>query len=81
MKKLDWKQKLSSRKFWCAVAGFVTALLMAFNVNDLTVEKVTVIIAAIGTLAVYIIGESYIDAKSMEAVAPDDVEKTNDKTN
>ena len=25
MNKINWKQKLSSRKFWAAVVGFVTA--------------------------------------------------------
>ena len=28
MKKINWGQKLTSRKFWAAVVGFVTALLL-----------------------------------------------------
>lgn len=31
--KIDWKQKLSSRKFWAAIVGFITPLLIVFNVN------------------------------------------------
>ena len=26
--KIDWKRKLTSRKFWTAIAGFVTPLLL-----------------------------------------------------
>ena len=50
MNKINWKQKLSSRKFWAAVAGFVTAILVAFNVENGTVEQITAIITQ-GTIA------------------------------
>ena len=38
--KINWKQKLSSRKFWVAVAGWVTSLLTAFNVTDNIIAQV-----------------------------------------
>lgn len=57
-----WKQKLTSRKFWAAIVAFVTAVLTALNVSSLTVEQVTAIITACGTLCVYILGESIVDA-------------------
>mgnify|MGYP000427858152 FL=1 len=60
--KIDWKRKLTSRKFWLAVIGFVTAILVAFNVDKLTVEQVMAIISALGTLVAYIIGEGMTDA-------------------
>ncbi len=63
--KINWKQKLTSRKFWAAIIGFVTAVLTAFNVNDLTVEQVTVIITACSTLIAYIIGEGMVDSARM----------------
>ncbi len=50
--KINWKQKLTSRKFWAAVIGFVTALMVAFGVND---------------LIAYIIGEGMVDAASINA--------------
>lgn len=28
---INWKQKLSSRKFWVALVGFISAVLFAFN--------------------------------------------------
>ncbi len=60
--KVDWKSKLTSRKFWAAIIGFVTALLVAFGVNDLTIEQVIAIITAASTLIAYIIGEGMVDA-------------------
>ena len=60
--KIDWKRKLTSRKFWVAVIGLVTAILVAFNVDKLTVEQVMAIISALGTLVAYIIGEGMTDA-------------------
>lgn len=67
--KIDWKRKLMSRKFWVAVVGFVTALLIAFNVDGNainggdTIEQITGIITAGGILIAYILGESYVDGK------------------
>lgn len=60
--KINWKQKLTSRKFWAAVIGFVTAILVAFGVNDLTIEQVIGMITAASTLIAYIIGEGMVDA-------------------
>jgi len=62
MTKIDWKSKLSSRKFWAAVIGFVTALMVAFGANDLTIEKVVSVISASAVLIAYIIGEGMVDA-------------------
>jgi len=59
---INWKQKLTSRKFWCAVIGFVTALLVALNVNELTIEQVIGIISACSVLIAYIIGEGMVDS-------------------
>ena len=60
--KIDWKHKLTSRKFWAALIGFVTALLIAFNVDGLTIEQVIAVITATSTLIAYIIGEGMVDA-------------------
>lgn len=62
MNKVNWKQKLTSRKFWAAVIGFVTAMMVAFGINDLTIEQVVAVITAASTLIAYIIGEGMVDA-------------------
>ena len=60
--KINWKQKLTSRKFWAALIGFITAMLIAFGVNDLTIEQVIAMVTAASTLIAYIIGEGMVDA-------------------
>lgn len=61
MNKIDWIRKLSSRKFWLALIGFVTALLIAFNVDAGSVEQITSIIMSGASLIAYIIAEGFVD--------------------
>ena len=61
--KIDWRKKLTSRKLWLALIGFLTPLLIAFGVDTLTVEQVGAIVSALGVLVAYILGESYADGK------------------
>jgi hypothetical protein len=63
---------LTSRKFWVAVTGFLTALMVAFKVPDLTIEQVVAVISACATLVAYIIGEGMVDA-SRGSKGSDDV--------
>lgn len=60
--KIDWKKKLSSRKFWAAIIGFVSPLLLAFGLGEGTVTEITGIIMSAGTLIAYIISEGFVDA-------------------
>lgn len=59
---IDWKSKLSSRKFWVALIGFISALMFAFNYAEADIEKVAGIITAGSTLIVYILAEAHVDA-------------------
>ena len=61
---IDWKRKLTSRKFWMAVVAFVTPLLLAFGVSEDSVTQVTAIIIAGADVLAYIIAEGMVDAKS-----------------
>ena len=65
--KIDWKQKLTSRKFWAAVVGFVTPLLIAFGFSDSQIAEATSIIMAGATLISYIIGEGLVDSSRIAA--------------
>ena len=60
--KIDWKQKLSSRKFWAAVTSLVVAVFAIFGVDKLMTEQVIALVAAIGALTAYILSEGYVDA-------------------
>lgn len=60
----NWKQKLTSRKFWAAVVGFVTPTLLAFGVADNVATQVAGIIMAGAAVVAYIVGEGLVDASN-----------------
>ena len=59
---IDWRQKLTSRKFWIALTGFITTTLITFGVNQLTIEQVIAMISATALLITYILSEGWVDA-------------------
>ena len=61
---IDWKKKLTSRKFWAAIAQFVSMLVIAFHGTEQTATQVTAIIMAGAAVVAYIIGEGLADAAS-----------------
>lgn len=73
MEKINWKRKLTSRKFWVAVVGFITQLMIAFNYSNVTVEKVTATVMAAAVLIAYILGEGLADSanETHQIILPD----------
>lgn len=61
---IDWKRKLTSRKFWAAVADFVGMLLIALRVDEGSATQVTALIMAGAGVVAYIIGEGITDASA-----------------
>ncbi len=59
---INWKQKLTSRKFWAAVIGFITPVMLAFGMADETATQVAAIVMSGATVVSYIIGEGFVDA-------------------
>lgn len=59
---IDWKSKLTSRKFWAAIAEFVTMLIVAFHGTQETATQVAALIMAGAAVVAYIIGEGLADA-------------------
>lgn len=64
---IDWRKKLTSRKFWIAVVAFVAPLLLAFGVSESAVAQVTAIIMAGADVVAYIIAEGLVDANAAAA--------------
>ncbi|MBQ3067862.1 MAG: hypothetical protein IJC97_02335 [Oscillospiraceae bacterium] len=60
--KINWKLKLTSRKFWAAILGFISPLLLSFNVSESVVAQVSSIVMSGATLIAYIIGEGLVDS-------------------
>ena len=76
---IDWKKKLTSRKFWAAVCNFVAMLVVAFGGSEQVAVQVTGIIMAGATVIAYIIAEGLVDAASagvieipVEDIPPDE---------
>lgn len=65
--KVNWKQKLTSRKFWTAIASFVALLIVAMGGTQNQAAQITAIIMAGATVAAYIVGEGMIDAAAAGA--------------
>ena len=63
MNKNDIVRKLTSRKLWLAVIGFVTPLLLAFGVAENTTAQVAAIIMAGADVLGYVLAEGLADAK------------------
>ena len=62
---IDWKRKLTSRKLWVALAGFVAGLILAFNGSAEVAETVSGCIMAGASVVGYIIGEGLTDVASI----------------
>lgn len=62
--KIDWKRKLTSRKFWAAIGSFTSMLIVALGGAEETATQVTALIMAGASVIAYIIGEGLADAGS-----------------
>lgn len=62
MSKEDWIRKLTSRKFWLAVAGLVVGALNFLKNPTTDAETITSLILALGSVVAYVIAEGLVDA-------------------
>ena len=65
--KIDWKRKLTSRKFWLSVASFITMLCIAFGCSEGTASQVSALIMAGASVIGYVIGEGLADGSNNNA--------------
>lgn len=73
--KIDWKRKLTSRKFWLAVTGLIAGLVVAFRGSAELAETITGIIMSAASVVAYIVGEGLIDAASISEGETEDKDK------
>lgn len=64
MTKDDWIRKLTSRKFWVAIVGFATGLLLYIGKSEAEAEQIAGLIMSGAAVVAYILGEGLIDAAS-----------------
>ena len=58
----DLKRKLTSRKLWASVAGFVAMLIIYFTGDNNNAQQVTALIMAGASVIGYVIGEGLADS-------------------
>lgn len=63
---MDWKRKLTSRKFWLSIASFVAMLIVFICKDEETATQVSALIMAGATVIGYVIGEGLADAGNKE---------------
>lgn len=62
MNKIDWKRKLTSRKLWVAIAGFVSGLIVAFGGTESSATIVSGVILQGASVIGYLMAEGLADA-------------------
>lgn len=74
MSKKDIVRKLTSRKFWLALASFVSMLIVYFTGDNSKAESVSALIIAGASVVGYLIGEGLADSSGAT------VDSKNDET-
>ena len=67
---MDWKRKFSSRKFWMAIALFVSGLILAFGGDQKTTDTVMGVIMQGAAVIAYIVAEGLVDQENAQYYTP-----------
>lgn len=59
---IEWKKKLSSRKFWAAVANFIVNVVTFCLSPSGSPERITALVLSFGGFVAYIVAEGLVDA-------------------
>lgn len=66
---IEWKKKLSSRKFWAAVANFIVNVVTFCLAPSGSPERITALVLSFGGFVAYIVAEGIVDATNKPAAA------------
>lgn len=75
MKNIDWVRKLTSRKFWVAVASFVSMMIVAFGGTENSATQIAALIMAGASVIAYIIGEGLTDTVNADIDVDNTIEE------
>lgn len=70
--KIDWKRKLTSRKLWVSLAGFVAGLIVIFGGTQESADKITGAIMSGAAVVGYVLGEGLADGGNASAKSNDE---------
>lgn len=72
---MTWKdlvRKLTSRKLWVALAGFVAGLLVALGESAETAETISGLIMSAASVLGYLLAEGLADSANAEVIVTDE---------
>ena len=72
MTKKDIVRKLTSRKLWMAIAGFVAGLIVAFGKSEATAETVSGLIMSGASVLGYLLAEGLADSANAEVIVTEE---------
>lgn len=67
---MDWRKKLTSRKFWIALAGLAVGITKLLSPGTETAQ-ITGVVMALGSVVAYIAGEGLVDAAGTAGTKPE----------
>ena len=79
MKKEDLIRKLTSRKLWMALAGFIAGLLVSLGKPNESAVTISGLIMSGGSVISYIFAEGWTDAASYETLMFPDFPEEDEK--
>ena len=70
MNTIDWRRKLTSRKLWMALAGFVSGLLIFLGHSESEAAQIASLIMSGASVIAYCVGEGLADQSTMIVADP-----------
>lgn len=67
--KINWAQKLSSRKLWVLLGALITCCGALFGLDSHFITDIVAVVSAVGAVIIYILTEGKVDAARIEADA------------
>lgn len=64
--KIDWRRKLTSRKFWALLAGLATSVMAFAGADENVILQVTGVIGAVGSCVGYMLAEGIADGSGSD---------------
>lgn len=68
---MDWKRKLSSRKFLAAAAGLAAGSAMVFGLDQGVISNVAGAVVSAASVVAYIMAEGKVDAEGVKKAVED----------
>lgn len=64
--KINWQRKLTSRKLWVSLAGFIAGLVVLFGGTQESADKLSGAILSGAAVVGYVLGEGLADSGNKE---------------